>query len=100
MEMETWRWRHGDGDMETRKYRHGEMEAWRNGDIETWRQRQRHEYIKWKTGALAIIINPFTVCSTCKQKLIVFPFVDEETNRSYPFANGLNRLNGLAHLRH
>ncbi len=45
--------------------------------------------------------NPFTVCSWCKQKCVVSPFVDEETNGSYPFANrlnGLSGLNGLAHL--
>jgi hypothetical protein len=30
--------------------------------------------------------------------LTVCPFVDEETNGSYPFANGLNRRNGLAYL--
>ncbi len=33
-----------------------------------------------------------------KLKFIVCPFVAEETNGSYPFANGLNRLNELAHL--
>jgi hypothetical protein len=40
-------------------------------------------------------VNPFIVCSSCKRKFVVCPFVYEETNRSYPFANGLN---GLAHL--
>jgi hypothetical protein len=30
-----------------------------------------------------------------KPKLVVCPFVDEETNGSYPFANGLNGQNGL-----
>ncbi len=30
-----------------------------------------------------------------KRKNVVYPFVDEGTNRIYPFANGLNRL---AHL--
>ncbi len=42
----------------------------------------------------AIFLNSFPVCSPCKQKFVVFPFVDEEKKRSYPFANGLN---GLAH---
>ncbi len=37
---------------------------------------------------------PFTVCSSCKRKVVVCPFVYEETNR-IPFANALN---GLAHL--
>jgi hypothetical protein len=32
-------------------------------------------------------------------KFVVGPFADKkETNGSYPFANGLNGLNGLAHL--
>ncbi len=31
----------------------------------------------------------------CKQKFVVFPFVDEETNGSYQFAHGLNRLTHL-----
>jgi hypothetical protein len=48
--------------------------------------------------ALAIFPNPFTVCSSCKREFVVCPFVDKETNRSYLFANGLNGLNGLAHL--
>jgi hypothetical protein len=46
--------------------------------------------------ALAIFLNPFTICSSCKQKLVVCPFVDEETNGNNPFPNGLNGLNGLA----
>jgi hypothetical protein len=33
-----------------------------------------------------------------KQKFISCLFVDEETNGSYPYANRLNGLNGLAHL--
>ncbi len=36
-----------------------------------------------------------TICSLCKRKFVVCPFVFKETNGSYPFAN---RLNGLAHL--
>jgi hypothetical protein len=39
--------------------------------------------------------------SACKWNFVVCPFVYEETNRSYPFANelnGLDRINGLAHL--
>jgi hypothetical protein len=42
-------------------------------------------------------------CVCCKQKFVVFSFVDEETNGSYPFANGQNGTNGqdgLAHLCH
>jgi hypothetical protein len=59
------------------------MEIWRYGDMETWRH--GHGDIKRKTEAKAIFLNPF---------------VDEETNGSYPFANGLNRLNGLGGLAH
>jgi hypothetical protein len=40
--------------------------------------------------AQAIFLHPFTICSSCTRKFVVFPFIDEETNRSYPFANGLN----------
>jgi hypothetical protein len=68
MDMETWTWKHGHGDMET--------------SIGKWKPRQ-------------VFLNLFTVCSWCKQKFVVCPLVDEETNRSYPIANGLN---GLAHL--
>ncbi len=50
---------------------------------------------KRKTEAQAIFLNPFTVCSSCKQKFVVCPFADEETDGSYPFANGPN---GVAHL--
>ncbi len=45
-----------------------------------------------------------TVYSACNRKFVVWPFVYEETNRSYPFTNvlkeinGLNGLHGLAHL--
>jgi hypothetical protein len=59
------------------------MVTWKQGDI------------KQKTEAQAIFLNPFTVYLWCKQKGVVSPFVDEETNRSYPFEKGLN---GLAHL--
>ncbi len=50
---------------------------------------------KRKMEAQAIFLDPFIVCSSCKWKLVVCPFIYVETNRSYPFANGLN---GLAHL--
>jgi hypothetical protein len=43
-------------------------------------------------------VNMFTLCSSFKWKFVVCPFVDEETNRIYLFANGINGLNGLAHL--
>jgi hypothetical protein len=54
---------------------------------------------KWKTEALVLLLNPFTACSSCKSKFVACLFVDEQTkgsypfaNRSYPFANGLNKL--------
>jgi hypothetical protein len=53
------------------------------------------EKIKWLTEAKAIFLNPLIVCSSCKRKLFVCLFVDEETKRSYLFAYGQN---GLAHL--
>ncbi len=51
--------------------------------------------VKRKTEAQTIILNLFTVCSSCKRKFVVCPFVYKETNGSYPFSNGLR---GLAHL--
>jgi hypothetical protein len=53
---------------------------------------------KQKNGSPCDFLNPFTVGSSCQRKFVVCPFVDEKINRSYPFANGLNGLNGLAHL--
>ncbi len=47
---------------------------------------------KRKTEAHAIFLNPFTVCSLGKRKFVICPFVYEETNGIYPFANGLNGL--------
>jgi hypothetical protein len=45
-----------------------------------------------ETATHAIFLDPFTVCSSCKRKFFVCPFVDEETNGSYRFANGLAQL--------
>ncbi len=53
------------------------------------------EKIKRKTEALVIFLHPFTICSSCKRKFVVCPFVDEEANKSYLLASRLNRL---AHL--
>jgi hypothetical protein len=41
---------------------------------------------------------PFSVCSSCKRKFIVCPFVDKDRKGSYLFTNELNGLNGLVHL--
>jgi hypothetical protein len=46
-------------------------------------------------GSPADFLNSLTVCSSCKRKFVVCPFVDAKTNGSYPLANGLNGLNGL-----
>jgi hypothetical protein len=51
--------------------------------------------IKWKMEVQEIFLNPFTICSLSKWKFIVCSIVDKETNRCYPFANGLNRLSHL-----
>jgi hypothetical protein len=48
-----------------------------------------------KTEAQAVFLNSFTVCSSYKRKFAVSSFVDKETNRSYPFANGPNGLSYL-----
>jgi hypothetical protein len=48
-----------------------------------------------ENGPRRFFLNPFTVCKLCKRKFVVCPFVDEETNGSYPFANGLNALSHL-----
>jgi hypothetical protein len=48
-----------------------------------------------KVKAWAIFLNPLTICSLCKRKFVIGPFVYKETSGSYLFANGLN---GLAHL--
>jgi hypothetical protein len=111
MEMETSIWIHGHGDMDmdTWKFVHGhgdidvEKRTWRygNGDMETWTRRNGHEDMKLKyqtengKQTPCHFLNPFIVCSLCKRKFVVCPYVNEETNGSYPFANGLN---GLAHL--
>ncbi len=96
MDMETWihgdvkTWRHGYMEMET--WKHRDMEAWRHGDMETWTWTHQTEM---ENGSPGDFLNPFSFRSSCKRKIVVCLFVDEETNRSYPFAN---ELNGLAHL--
>ncbi len=41
---------------------------------------------KRKTDAQEnIFLNLFTICSSCKRKFVVCPFVDKETSGSYPF---------------
>jgi hypothetical protein len=89
MDMETWTWRHGHGDMdmETEKWRHG------HGDMKFLK-------IKRKTEVHTIFLHPFTFCSPCKRKFIDCPFFDEKRNGSYPFANELNGINEIKGLFH
>jgi hypothetical protein len=68
-------------------------ETWKDGHIDMEILKKGDN--KRKTEAHAIFLNTFTVCSSCKWKFVICSFVDEETNGSYPFANGLI---GLAHL--
>jgi hypothetical protein len=107
MDMEIWTWRHGLGDRTWRRG-HGNMEVW-TMDMETWtwrhglgdrtwRQGHRDMGLEIWTWDQAIFKNPFTGCSACKRNVNVCPFVDEKTNESDLCANGLNGLNGLAHL--
>ncbi len=88
--METWTWRHGHGDMDKETWTWGHGHRYMNMetmDMKTWDFKRK--------DAQAIFLNPF---SSCKRKFVVCPFVGEETNGSYPFANGLNGQNGFAHL--
>ncbi len=50
---------------------------------------------KAENRSQVIFLNLVPVCSSCKRKFVVCPFVYEEKNVSYLFANGLN---GLVHL--
>ncbi len=44
-----------------------------------------------ENGSPGIFLNPFTICSSCKRKFVVCPFVDKERNKSCLFANELKR---------
>jgi hypothetical protein len=57
-----------------------EMETRKHGDIETSNGKR-------KTEAQAIFLNLFTTCSSCIWNFVVCPFVDKETNGSYPIAS-------------
>ncbi len=86
---------------EFRKHWDMEMETWKHGDIdmEFWPFTKK---IKQKSEAQVIFLSPFTICSSCKQKFCQCPFGHKETNGSYRFADGLNKLglNGLIGLAH
>jgi hypothetical protein len=51
-------------------------------DTWTWIRFTKKNQGKRKTEALAIYLNPFTVCSLYKGNSVVCLFVDEETNGS------------------
>jgi hypothetical protein len=51
-----------------------------------------------KVEAQAIFLKLLTTDSSCKKKFAICPFVEEETNRSYLFANELNGLNRLPYI--
>jgi hypothetical protein len=38
--------------------------------------------VQAKMVAQVIFLNSFTICSLCKRKFVVYPFVDKETNGS------------------
>jgi hypothetical protein len=81
-------------------WKYGEMETWRQGhgdmDMETRRHQMENE--KRKPRRFSLIRLPFA--HRAKNCFSFCPFIDEETNGSYPFANGLNGLNGLNILAH
>jgi hypothetical protein len=53
---------------------------------------------KWKIEAQTIFLFPFTVAQHANVSLRFVCLLTKKINRSYPFANGPNGLNGLAHL--
>jgi hypothetical protein len=59
--METEKWRHGN----MRKWRHGEMETWRNGDMEKWRHGNGDMETQTDSGPQAIFLIhlPFAHCA-------------------------------------
>jgi hypothetical protein len=78
--------------------KYGEIEKWRLGDT-AWRHGHGDMDTKtWTREAQAIFLILFIVCSSRKRKFVICLFDNEETNRSYSFANGLNGLNGFDHL--
>jgi hypothetical protein len=79
------KWRHGDGGMKT--WRHGDMITWRHGDMDKGTSDRKR-----KRKASAVFLYLLLFCPLCEWKFVDCPFVDKETNGSYPFANGLNRL--------
>jgi hypothetical protein len=54
------------------------MATWRHGEMETGRHQREN-------GSPGNFFNPFTVCSSYKQKFVIRPFVDKETNESHQF---------------
>jgi hypothetical protein len=104
--MRTWRhgnletWRHEDLVMETWAWRHGhrgmgmETWTWRHGiklflGIQKFTKNQRGNG-KWE--AHASFFNRLLFVRHANGSLLFCPFIEEETNRSYPFAKGVNGL--------
>jgi hypothetical protein len=55
MDMETWRWRHGDGVMEIEAWKHRGIKTWRNGDMETWRYEDMERWrYQMENGSLGV----------------------------------------------
>jgi hypothetical protein len=84
--METWRWGHGTWRHRHETWKHGEMKTW------TWRQNQTK---KGRPGDFSYYVYRLPIVQTEACRLSVCL---RRTNGSYPLTNGLNRLNGLAHL--
>jgi hypothetical protein len=80
--MEIWRLRH-TWNIEKWRHEDGAME------METW----RHQTGKRKPRRFSLVRLPFAPCANGSLSFV--RFVDEETNGSYPIADGLN---GLVHL--
>jgi hypothetical protein len=79
-----------------------DMETW----TRTWKHGQGNGNMDEDMGKLWIFTKksngkrkPKWFSLICLRKFVTCPFVDEEINGSYPYANGLNGPNGIAHLR-
>jgi hypothetical protein len=64
-------------------------------EFKYWGILKFYEKIKRKTEGQAIFLYQSSVGSSCKWKFVICPFVDEETNGSYPFSVRLTALTDL-----
>jgi hypothetical protein len=60
----------------------------RNMEIDTLRHQMEN-------GSQAVFLNLFIICSSCKRKFVVCPFVDKEKKRKLSDCNGQHRLSHL-----